>query len=181
MKGIVFNLLEAVVIANHGDDVWDALLDAAGLAGSFTSLGNYPDEDMGKLVAAASNALALPANDVLRWFGQQAMPVLAERYPGFFHAHTTTRPFILSLNSIIHPEVRKIYPGADVPEFDFHSEPDGALLMGYHSARGLCSLAQGFVEGGARYYGESCAFEHRLCMHKGDAKCLFHIRFGKAA
>jgi len=178
MKGLVFNLLEAVVIANHGEDVWDALLDTAGLGGSYTSLGSYPDADMGKLVAAASSALGLPAGDVLRWFGQQAMPVLAQRYPAFFHAHTTTRPFILSLNSIIHPEVRKIYPGADVPEFDFHLETDGALLMGYHSARHLCMLAQGFVEGAARHYGEACAFEHRQCMHKGDAKCLFHIRFG---
>src|SRR5262245_24656079 len=114
MKGIVFNLLEAVVVANHGEDVWDALLDAAGVTGSYTSLGSYPDEEMGKLVVAAASALALPANDVLRWFGQQAMPVLAQRYPGFFTPHATTRPFILSLNNIIHPEVRKVYPGADV-------------------------------------------------------------------
>lgn len=178
MKGIVFNLLESVVIAHHGEDVWDALLDAAGLAGSYTSLGSYPDADMGRLVAAAASELGLPAADVLRWFGQQAMPVLAERYPDFFAAHTSTRPFILSLNSIIHPEVRKVYPGAEVPEFDFQHEPDGALLMGYHSARRLCTLAQGFVEGAAHHYGESCAFEHRLCMHRGDDKCLFHIRFG---
>ena len=58
MKGIVFNLLEEVVIRHHGEDVWDALLDAAGVAGAYTSLGNYPDEDLGKLVAAAATMRA---------------------------------------------------------------------------------------------------------------------------
>src|SRR4029450_10824779 len=54
MKGVVFNLLEEVVRRRHGEDTWDALLDQAGLAGSYTSLGSYPDEDMSKLVLAAS-------------------------------------------------------------------------------------------------------------------------------
>ena len=179
MKGIVFNLLESVVISSHGEDVWDSLLEAARLGGSYTSLGNYPDDHMFALVNAAATTLSIPPSEVLRWFGQQAMPVLAQRYPAFFAPHTTTRPFILSLNSIIHPEVRKIYPGADVPEFDFHDEPDGSLLMGYYSARKLCALAQGFVEGASNHYGENCTFVHRECMHHGDAKCTFHITFGK--
>jgi hypothetical protein len=178
MKGIVFNLLESVVLREYGDDTWDALLDAAGLGGSYTSLGSYPDEQMGRLVMAASQALKLPPEEVLRWFGREAMSVLAERYPAFFDAHRSTRPFVLSVNSIIHPEVRKSYPGADVPVFDFDEAPDGALLMGYHSARKLCTLAQGFVEGAAQHFGESLQFDHLQCMHKGDAKCQFRIAFG---
>ena len=50
MKGVVFNLLEEVVTERHGDAVWDTLLDASGLVGSYTSLGSYPDEEMEKLV-----------------------------------------------------------------------------------------------------------------------------------
>ncbi len=180
MKGVVFNLLEAVVSQQYGEDTWDNLLDAAEVSGSYTSLGNYPDEEMMKLVGAASKALSLTDNEVLRWFGTHAMPVLAQRYKPFFEAHTSTRPFILSLNSIIHPEVRKIYPGADVPEFDFIDTNDGSLMMGYYSARKLCALAQGFVEGAATIYGEVCHFEHRQCMHHGDEKCLFHITFAKS-
>jgi hypothetical protein len=177
MKGVIFNLLEEVVRRSHGEDTWDALLDAAGLTGSYTSLGSYPDEDLGKLVHAASDALGIPSGEVLRWFGREAMPILAERYPVFFAAHTSARPFVLSVNKIIHPEVRKIYAGADVPIFDFHDEPDGALLMGYHSARKLCALAQGFVEGAARHYSETVKFEHLACMHNGEAKCLFRLSF----
>jgi len=177
MKGVVFNLLEEVVGRTHGADTWDALLDAAGLAGTYTSLGSYPDEELGRLVLAASNALARSPAEVLRWFGQEAMPVLAERYPPFFRAHSSTRPFILSVNDIIHPEVRKVYPGADVPIFDFRDDTDGALLMGYQSSRKLCALAQGFVEGAAAHYGETLNFEHLNCMHKGDPKCVFRLYF----
>lgn len=180
MKGIVFNLLEEVVTREHGAGTWDALLDAAELDGAYTSLGSYPDEDAGKLVAAASTALGIAPGEVLRWFGRNAMPILASRYPPFFTTHKTVRPFLLSLNSIIHPEVRKIYPGADVPVFDFDDAPDGALLMGYASARKLCALAQGFVEGAAGHFGESIVFEHVRCMHKGDPKCLFRIAFSDA-
>ena len=128
MKGVVFNLLEEVVIAEHGEDAWDDLLDAAGMGGSYTSLGSYADEDMYKLVGAAARHLNVDPMAVLRWFGQKAMPLLARRYPAFFEAQTSIRPFLLSLNSIIHPEVRKIYPGADVPVFDFEDAEDGLPL-----------------------------------------------------
>lgn len=180
MKGVVFNLLQDVVVDAHGADAWDDLLDAAGLDGAYTSLGNYPDSQMQALVAAAAQALHLDADAVLRWFGQRAMPRLARRYPGFFEGHADTRSFLLSLNSIIHPEVRKIYPGADVPVFDFQDGSDGALLMGYLSPRRLCALAQGFAEGAANHFGESLEFTHIACMHHGDPRCLFHIVFHPA-
>lgn len=179
MKGVIFNLLEQVVTSNHGEDTWDRLLDDAALDGTYTSLGSYPDENMQALVQAASRALGMEPFAVLRWFGQQAMPLLAKSYPGFFTAQKSTRPFLLSVNSIIHPEVRKICPGANCPTFEFRDAPDGALLMGYRSPRRLCALAQGFTEGAAAHYGEKVAFEHRQCMHKGDEKCLCHISFSQ--
>lgn len=180
MKGVVFNLLEEVVCKAHGDAVWDMLLDKAGLDGSYTSLGSYPDEHAHKLVFAAAEALNVSPTDVLVWFGREAMPVLADKYPAFFNGHNATKPFLLTLNSIIHPEVRKVYPGADVPVFDFENGPHGELLMGYRSGRRLCALAQGFVEGAAGHFGEHVHFEHLQCMHKGDEKCQFRISFGAA-
>jgi len=34
MKGIVFNLLEEIVVEHHDEDTWDDLLDEAGVDGS---------------------------------------------------------------------------------------------------------------------------------------------------
>jgi hypothetical protein len=175
VKGIIFNLLADVVRQEHGEDTWDALLDAAHVDGSYTSLGNYPDEELVRLIAAASAVLQTPADALVRWFGRRALPLLAERYPGFFVAHTSTRSFLLTLNDIIHKEVRKLYPGADVPVFEFDTSSPEILVMGYRSPRRLCALAEGFIEGAAAHYGEQVTLEQPICMNRGDAKCLLKV------
>ena len=177
MKGIIFNLLEEVVTDTYGEQVWDSLLDTTGLPGSYTSLGQYPDHQLEKLVQAASQALGVPPREMLRWFGEAAMPRLAKRYPAFFSMHHATRPFVVSVNHIIHPEVLKLYPGADLPVFDFADGPEGTLVMGYRSPRKLCALAQGFVEGAAAHYHECVTVEHLACMHDGDPECRLRIAF----
>ena len=179
MKGIVFNLLQEVVCKEYGEDTWDQLLDDAGLDGAYTSLGSYADAEVVALVNAASAALNLPAQDILRWFGRRAMPLLAERYPGFFQRHQDARSFILTLNSIIHPEVEKLYPGAATPVFDFSNDEQGRLVVGYKSARKMCALAEGFMTGAADHYHEQTEIDHPVCMHHGDEKCVFHVRFHK--
>ncbi len=177
MKGVVFNLLEEIVARDHGEDTWDALLDTAGLEGAYTSLGSYPDEDLLKLVGAASDSLDLPPDTVVRWFGANALPLLARTYPQFFAPHTNTRSFVLTLNEIIHPEVRKLYPGVDVPEFDFDTTSDEVLIMGYQSPRKLCSFAEGLLEGAAAHFNESVSISQSRCMKRGDEKCVLEIGF----
>ena len=179
MKGIIFNLLEEAVSQQYGENTWDDLLDAAGLDGAFTSLGSYPDEHLLKLVAAASAALNLPSAAIVRWFGNKAIPLLAAKYPAFFSRHQSTRPFLLTLNGIIHPEVRKLYPGADAPDFDFNDSSPALLVMGYHSKRKLCALAEGLIDGAAAHFGETVSIDHPLCMHRGDASCRLELTFAK--
>lgn len=181
MKGVVFNVLEQVVSAEHGEDTWDRLLDEADLDGAYTSLGSYEDADLGKLVMAASAALDVPPDDVVRWFGRNALPKFAESYPQFFQRHGSGRTFVLTLNDIIHPEVRKLYPGADVPEFDFDTPPDGRLIMGYQSARRLCSFAEGLLQGTADYFDEELEIAHPQCMKRGDERCVLELEFSSKA
>jgi hypothetical protein len=177
MKGIVFNLLEEIVVREHGADTWDLLLEQAGVDGVYTSLGNYPDGDLLALVAAASEALALPADDIVRWYGRHALPLLAERYPGFFTPHADTRSFVLTLNEIIHPEVRKVYPGADTPHFAFDASQPDRLVMDYRSSRRLCAFAEGLLLGAGDHYGETLAIEQPQCMNRGDERCRIEIDF----
>jgi hypothetical protein len=177
MKGIIFNLLQEVVAKEHGEATWDALIEGSGVSGAYSSLGNYPDEELGRIVGTASKALQIPPQDIIRWFGRNAIPLLAVHYPQFFSPHTRTSDFLLTLNTIIHPEVRKLYPNADVPEFDFESPSDDVLHLGYRSHRKLCALAEGFVEGAAAHFGENVALEQTQCMNRGDERCLIVARF----
>jgi hypothetical protein len=178
VKGVVFNLLEQLVARDFGEDTWDALLEAAGLDGVYTSLGSYPDEDLAMLVSAASDALAMPADDVVVWFGRNALPLFADRYPQLFEPHDSTRSFVLTLNDIIHPEVRKLYPGADVPESDFDVREE-VVVMGYHSPRKLCSFAEGLLLGAAEHYGEQVTIAQPVCMKRGDDQCVLEIAFAR--
>jgi hypothetical protein len=179
MKGIVFNLLEEIVSRDYGEDVWDELLEAAGLDGAYTSLGSYSDADLLGLVAAASSALDTPPEEIVRWFGRSALPLFAERYPQFFEPHASARSFVLTLNQVIHPEVRKLYPGADVPVFDFDTSSEDVLVMGYASARKMCAFAEGLIEGAATHYGEQALIEQPKCMVRGDEKCVLEISFSR--
>lgn len=178
MKGIIFNLLEDVVTRRLGEAEWDGLLDKTALGGAYTSLGSYPDGEFEALLGVAADALGLTPNEALRWFGRAAMPLLAARYPAFFAGHRTILPFIISVNDIIHPEVRKIHPGALCPVFRFEHAPDGALLLGYRSERRLCALAEGFIEGAADHFGETVTVDHVRCAARGDPECLLGVRVG---
>lgn len=180
MKGIIFNLLEEVVVRTYGEQTWDDLIDASGVSGVYTAVGTYPDEDLSGLVGAASNALDLPADDVVRWFGRESMPILIDRYNGFFTPYADTRSFVLTLNDVIHPEVRKLFPGAYAPDFEFDDSNEEFLKLGYHSHRGLCSFAEGLLEGAATHYGEEVQIEQEECVKRGGPKCTFVCRFSKA-
>ncbi len=157
MKGVVFNLLEEAVTRGFGEDAWEDLIEASGVSGAYTSLGNYSDEEIGRLVAAASAKLGMEPDAVLEWFGRTAMPLLKERYPALFEGHDSSRTFILSVNSIIHPEVRKIYAGAACPFFHITGEPGGGVAMRYSSSRRMFALAVGFVRGAADLWGDDLA------------------------
>ena len=180
MKGVVFNLLEESVQRAFGPDIWDVLIESAGVSGAYTSLGNYPDSEIEALVAAAMQALSLDRDQVLRWFGQNAIPVLSELYPAFFEGPGSASEFTSGVNIIIHAEVRKLYPGADCPHFRLSDGADGQTVMDYLSIRNMCALAQGFVEGAAAWYGEDVTFEHAACTQRGDPHCTFVIRWSAA-
>lgn len=176
MKGIIFNLLEELVSETQGDDAWEALLELSQASGVYTSLGSYPDAELIALVDAAATINSTGADEVLRWFGRAALPKLAAHYPEFFTTAPSARDFILSINTIIHPEVRKLYSGAGCPQFHFSIENDD-LIVGYNSARRMCALAHGFLEGVGDHYHQVLDVTHRGCMHNGDASCRLAVGF----
>jgi Haem-NO-binding len=185
LKGIIFNLLEEVVTAHIDETVWDAMLAGAGTEGAYTSLGNYPDEEFARLLEQLSRHQRQPDRQVLKWFGERAMPFLARRFPEFFEPHPSLCSFLLSLNDVIHAEVRKLYAGADVPDFVFESpagtEAHETLIIHYRSKRRLCQLAEGFIAGAARHFEETVAVTQRVCMLEGADECALVCKFESRA
>jgi len=177
MKGVVFTLLQKVVSDEHGEDVWDDLIEAAGVDGAYTAVGTYDHAELHALVDVAANALDSTSDEVLVWFGRSALPLLAQRYPQVFEGHTSARQFVLTLNDVIHPEVRKLFPGAYAPSFEFDPSSPDRVSLTYLSNRDLCRFAEGLVLGAADHFGETGEVVHARCARDGDESCTLMCAF----
>jgi predicted hydrocarbon binding protein len=175
VKGVIFNLVEEVVRAERGDDSWDGIVDDAGVSGAYTSLGSYPDDELVALADTVAAHVGTDTGSVIRHVGHHGLAILATRYPEFFARHDDVRSFLLTLNEIIHPEVRRLYPGAHVPEFVYRIESDDVLEMIYTSERGRCDLAEGLIIGAGQHYGQRVHVEQPQCRYRGDDVCVLRV------
>ena len=155
MKGVIFNIVEEVVVGLYDEDTWDDVIDAAGVSGTYSSPGNYADEELVAIVVAAAELLEIPLPALLRVVGTKAFEGLARRYPHLVGEHTDTISFIQHVEDYIHPEVKKLYPDSILPAFEFEELGEGAMRMTYRSPRGLHDLAEGLIEGAAERFGQT--------------------------
>jgi hypothetical protein len=174
VKGIIFNIIEDVVRTQYGEDRWDSILEDAGVRGAYTSLGTYPDSELAAIAGAAGAQMGITPEQVIRDVGVAGLAGFAARYPEFF-TPVNLRAFLLALNEIIHPEVRKLYPGAQVPMFTFVSLGPTTLDLAYSSRRAMCALAEGLIIRAGQWYGEPIELTQPECVHRGDAKCVLHV------
>lgn len=180
MKGMIFNLLENFIIDNFGDDVFEDILDASTLITQepFVNAGLYPDQDFLELVSQACSKLNISPEIASRKFGEYCFPRLAKMHANFIDKASSAREFIESVDGVVHVEVLKLYPGVDLPKFDYDDNNDNTLNIKYISKRKLCFFMEGLLIGCATYFGEKIEYKQLKCYHKGDDHCLFNLKFG---
>lgn len=175
MKGIVFTMLADMVVEKFGLEVWDELLSKAEDDGIYVSTETYPDEALIALVVAAHEKSGIPVNDLVRAFGEYMFPIFYQKNPSFFKEGQTLKDFLLTVDQVIHVEVRKLHPGANLPEFKYVDENDAELTMIYASPRKLCMLAEGLIAGAATHFNTQYTLDHSTCMHDGADSCSLHL------
>lgn len=180
MKGLVFNILEEAVTTTYGDATWEAVLQRAGSDGVYASVGSYDDAELFGIVAATADEVGVPMEQVVRWFGKASTAMLFDRYP-FDREHTSAVTFFETLDELHQVEVTKLYPDAVVPRFAYAEDGPDAVTLQYRSPRGLCTYAEGMIEGTAARFGQTVTIEHRDCLHRGDDCCTFVCTFERAA
>jgi len=173
MKGVIFNSLAEAIIEIGGEDMWDDLLVRAGLSGAYTSLGSYDEGDLALLIGAAAEVLDVSEEEATVYAGRLVTPKLADRHSDLVASHTDTISLLCDLNDVIHPEVRKLYPNAQVPDFTtLHRGPD-QLVLRYQSERNLVSLATGLILGAAELFDETVEIE----TEPTEGGCIFRLEF----
>lgn len=178
MKGIIFNVLEEMVVERAGMGAWNAILARVPEDdGVYTAGASYSDKRLYELITAVSDQLKQPVTQIVTAFGTYLFGALVRRHPIFVEQTDDFETFLRSVESVIHGEVRKLYAAPNLPSFAYESCGDSALRMHYRSPRKMCLLAEGLVQGAAQFYGKKALIEHTVCMHGGADHCELMIRW----
>lgn len=183
MKGSIFKHFEDFVTDNWGIETYEEILSGLDLQteGPFLGPGNYPDEDLLAIVGATIQKLGIPLPKALRVFGNYLFEKLAGDAPQFLEGTTDLKQFLLTVDQVIHVEVKKLFPEAYLPRLHYEDTGADALTVHYQSKRQFCQLFAGLVEGAAQRFGTPIAWDESACTHTGAEQCTFHFRFSEAA
>ena len=175
LHGLIFTTFRDFVTTQYGPAI-----AASVFAGQSTHVLTeaYPDEEFTAAVRKASELTGVETDELVCEFGVSAGETTFPRlYPAYYAMAGSTRPFLLTVENLIHELVRATIPKATPPHLGVEPLGDDGVTIDYSSPRKLCSLLRGLVEGTARHFGQSVESDETACMHRGDERCRFECRF----
>ncbi len=95
-----------------------------------------------------------PANTLVHAFGKHMFSRFLTNYPEAFERVTSTFELLLRVEEVIHVEVKKINPDAELPSFSFPPTDEDCLDVVYESKRPFADLAHGLIEACIEHYEE---------------------------
>ena len=175
LHGLIFTTFRDFVTTQYGPAI------AAGVLGdqrTHVLTEAYPDEDFTAAVVKACELTGVEVDELVCEFGVFAGETTFPRlYPAYYAIAGSARPFLLTVEDLIHELVRATIPKATPPQLGVAALGDDAVTVDYSSPRKLCSLLRGLVEGTAKHFGQSVESDETACMHRGDDRCRFEFRF----
>jgi hypothetical protein len=149
MKGVVFTEFLDMVEEKFSADVVDDIIVDAELpsGGAYTAVATYPHAELGKLVIQLSRRTGAKVPDLLKAYGRHLFGRFLSGYPVFFKDVQDSFEFLQTIEGLVHVEVRKLYPDAELPSFESTQIAPDRMQMIYRSPRCLGDFAQGLMEG----------------------------------
>lgn len=154
MKGIVFTEFMEMVEQTFSVDMLDDVIDDAQLpnSGAYTAVGTYDHSELVRMVVSLSARSNVPVPQLVHAFGRHMFGRFHLLFPAFFKGVPNVVTFLYGIEEIIHAEVRKLYPDAQLPRFECQLTPQG-LDMVYLSPRHFEDLAHGLIDGAISHWG----------------------------
>ncbi|MCA9174595.1 MAG: heme NO-binding domain-containing protein [Planctomycetales bacterium] len=155
MKGVVFTEFLELVETEFGLDVADRILSSSDLStgGAYTTVGTYDHRELIQLVGRLSDETELPASALVEAFGEHLCRCFVASFPELFAGADNAFDFLASVEGIIHSEVRKLYPDAELPTFEYGQSAPGKMEMTYRSTRPFADLAEGLIHASIAHFG----------------------------
>jgi len=176
MKGIVFSEFLDMVEGAHGIETVDRLIEDTQppSGGVYTTVGTY---EAGELVAMVTRLAELTGSrpaDLVKSFGGHLYGIFKGRFPEFFKGHVDVFSFLSTIETVIHVEVKKLYPDAILPTFTCHWQGK-AFVMDYRSRQNFADLAEGLIGATLRDFGVAYGI-HRADGFDGEiCTCRFTL------
>lgn len=169
MKGIVFTEFLEMVEDKFGLETVDYIVYKSELKskGIYTSVGTYDFFEMLSLISNLSERVNIPVQDLIYSYGLYFFSVLNRAHSNIIDLYATPLDLLASVENHIHVEVRKIYPGAELPSFKIIKRTDTFLEMIYYSDRGLYMFAKGLIEKTFEHYGKDVTLKLELLKEDG--------------
>lgn len=177
MQGIVFTTLAEMIEEKFDIPTLQSILDKANLEDdAFVSTSIYPDSSLVRIVEAASEVSGITVPDLIKVYGEYLFGHFVKLHEAMILESDNLKDFLLRIDSVIHVEVSKLYPGSSLPIFDYEDIDENNLVMIYQSPRKMCYLAEGLVIGAAQYFNTPYKLKQTKCMHSGADHCRLEIQ-----
>lgn len=157
MKGVVFTEFLEMVETGFGMEVADGVImrGCPFHTAGFTAVGTYDYKNLVGMVGELSKITETPAQSLVYEFGKHMFGKFYESYPEAFDRVTSTFELLARVEEVIHVEVRKLHPDAELPSFSFPQTESGCLEVLYESNRPFADLAHGLIAACIEHFGES--------------------------
>ena len=156
MKGIVFTEFIEMVEQAFSPEVSDRMIDESDLpsGGAYTAVGTYDHREIVNMVVKLSEITGIPTTALTKSFGEHLFKRFLVLYPDFFRGVPSAIDLLANIEDVIHAEVRKLYPDAELPRFEVMRPESDSLALTYHSERHLGDLAEGLITACVAHYGQ---------------------------
>lgn len=176
MHGSICVILKKFIEQNYGKETWTEILRLAGHDGLVLSpIQTYPDEAVFAIVGATCEHLEIDLKTGLEAVGKFAAPELVRFARGMLHPDWKTFELLANIESLIHRTIRVSNPEADPANIQAFELSDDQVQVVYSSQRGLCSLANGILQGLGDVFDEELTVVENTCSQKGDPFCTFTV------
>jgi hypothetical protein len=183
MYGMVNQAVRGLVMERFGSQTWTQIHTGAGAPENFSAMQPYEDSVTYDLVGKAVEILGLPAETILRAFGEYWVLEIATKHYGTLMT-STGRDFADFLANLdhMHQRIRVTFPNYQPPSFRVKPLDSGTLQVDYYSHRlGLLPFVEGLFTGLAQYFSVTVSFENVPNeSHQLPCKRLL-VRYAKAA
>ncbi len=154
MKGLVFNEFLEMVENKFGFQMSVSIISQSNLPtnGVYSSVGTYDYKELVSLVVALSKETNISVQDLLKIYGEYLFTIFVKNYSVFLVGVDNLFVFLCQVEEVIHVEVKKLYPDADLPKFKTEIINGKEMNLIYYSNKALYDFAVGLIHGAATYY-----------------------------